>query len=116
MIIDGCLNCISANLRVRMFDSQDPVPLELTSLLQKSDNPLLHQIFTDKGTENSNSKGLSKVTVVSKFKVRCLPRMLKFENICETCLKVIGFKDAAIIKNKCVPRGVPSHDIHDAVV
>lgn len=67
-----------------MFDLQDPLPLELTSLLQKSDNPLLHQIFNDKGTENSNSKGLSKVTVVSKFKV--------------WCLKLTGFKDAAVIK------------------
>lgn len=53
-----------------MSDLQDPVPLELTSLLQqKSDNPLLQQIFTDRQAENSSSKGLSKVTVVSKFKV-----------------------------------------------
>lgn len=50
--------------------SQDPVPPELISLLQKSDNPLLHQIFTDKETENPTTRGLSKVTVVSKFKVR----------------------------------------------
>ncbi|XP_040005919.1 unconventional myosin-XIX [Xiphias gladius] len=48
--------------------NKDPVPPELTSLLQKSDNSLLHQIFTDKETENLTTKGLSKVTVVSKFK------------------------------------------------
>ncbi|XP_071316432.1 unconventional myosin-XIX [Trachinotus anak] len=48
--------------------NKDPVPPELNSLLQKSDNALLHQIFTDKETENLTSKGLSKVTVVSKFK------------------------------------------------
>ncbi|XP_068457373.1 unconventional myosin-XIX [Clinocottus analis] len=48
--------------------NKDPVPPELTSLLQKSDDPLLHQIFTEKETENPATKGLSKVTVVSKFK------------------------------------------------
>lgn len=48
---------------------QDPVPPEVISLLLKSDNPLLHQIFSDKDTENQTSKELSKVTVVSKFKV-----------------------------------------------
>lgn len=48
---------------------QDPVPPELINLLQKADNPLLQQIFADKETESSTTKGLSKVTVVSKFKV-----------------------------------------------
>ncbi|XP_076024669.1 unconventional myosin-XIX [Genypterus blacodes] len=48
--------------------NKDPVPPELISLLSKSENPLLHQIFADRETENSKSKGLSKVTVVSKFK------------------------------------------------
>ncbi|KAG7224485.1 hypothetical protein INR49_015009 [Caranx melampygus] len=48
--------------------NKDPVPPELNSLLQKSGNLLLNQIFTDKETENLTSKGLSKVTVVSKFK------------------------------------------------
>ncbi|XP_041865157.1 unconventional myosin-XIX isoform X2 [Melanotaenia boesemani] len=48
--------------------NKDPVPAELLSLLQKSDNSLLHQLFTDKVTENPTTKGLSKVTVVSKFK------------------------------------------------
>lgn len=47
---------------------QDPVPLEVISLLLKSDNPLLHQIFSD-NTKNQPTKELSKVTVVSKFKV-----------------------------------------------
>ncbi|KAK2828789.1 hypothetical protein Q5P01_019823 [Channa striata] len=48
--------------------NKDPVPPELINLLQKSDNVLLHQLFTDKETENPTTKGLSKVTVVSKFK------------------------------------------------
>ncbi|XP_078122487.1 unconventional myosin-XIX [Sander vitreus] len=48
--------------------NKDPVPPELINLLQKSDSPLLHQIFTDNETENPTTKGLSKVTVVSKFK------------------------------------------------
>ncbi|KAM7374751.1 hypothetical protein PAMP_007391 [Pampus punctatissimus] len=48
--------------------NKDPVPPELIDLLQKADNPLLQQIFADKETESSATKGLSKVTVVSKFK------------------------------------------------
>ncbi|XP_028277851.1 unconventional myosin-XIX [Parambassis ranga] len=48
--------------------NKDPVPPELISLLQKSDNRLLQQIFTEKEVESQTSKGLSKVTVVSKFK------------------------------------------------
>ncbi|XP_029304565.1 unconventional myosin-XIX isoform X2 [Cottoperca gobio] len=48
--------------------NKDPVPPEVVNLLQKSDNSLLHQIFSDKETESQTSKGLSKVTVVSKFK------------------------------------------------
>ncbi|XP_068600219.1 unconventional myosin-XIX [Brachionichthys hirsutus] len=48
--------------------NKDPVPPELIDLLQKSGNLLLHQIFTGMEKENPNSKGLSKVTVVSKFK------------------------------------------------
>ncbi|XP_008305115.1 unconventional myosin-XIX [Stegastes partitus] len=48
--------------------NKDPVPAELINLLEKSDNPLLREIFTDKTTENPTNRGLSKVTVVSKFK------------------------------------------------
>ncbi|XP_053187445.1 unconventional myosin-XIX isoform X1 [Scomber japonicus] len=48
--------------------NKDPVPPELIGLLQKADNPLLQQIFADKESDNSPTKGLSKVTVVSKFK------------------------------------------------
>lgn len=51
------------------FMLQDPVPPEVISLLLKSDNPLLHQIFSDKDEKNQTTKELSKVTVVSKFKV-----------------------------------------------
>lgn len=52
--------------------SQDPVPPEVISLLLRSDNPLLQQIFSDKDTKNQAGKELSKVTVVSKFKVGAL--------------------------------------------
>lgn len=48
--------------------NKDPVPPELICLLQRSENPLLQHIFTDKGAEQQTNKGLSKVTVVSKFK------------------------------------------------
>ncbi|XP_068187306.1 unconventional myosin-XIX [Antennarius striatus] len=48
--------------------NKDPVPPELIDLLQKSDNLLLEQIFADIEEDNPASKGLSKVTVVSKFK------------------------------------------------
>ncbi|XP_029028743.1 unconventional myosin-XIX isoform X2 [Betta splendens] len=48
--------------------NKDPVPPELINLLQKSNNPLLHQLFNDKTTQNPAAKGLSKITVVSKFK------------------------------------------------
>ncbi|XP_022062784.2 unconventional myosin-XIX [Acanthochromis polyacanthus] len=48
--------------------NKDPVPAELINLFEKSDNPLLQEIFTDKKTENPTNRGLSKVTVVSKFK------------------------------------------------
>nr|XP_054586892.1 unconventional myosin-XIX [Nothobranchius furzeri]XP_054586893.1 unconventional myosin-XIX [Nothobranchius furzeri] len=48
--------------------NKDPVPPELTSLLHKSNNPVLHQIFSDEEPENPNNKSLNKVTVVSKFK------------------------------------------------
>ncbi|KAM4620654.1 unconventional myosin-XIX [Polymixia lowei] len=52
-----------------MEKNKDPVPPELINLLQKSENPLLHQVFADKETENQTTYGLSKVvTVVSKFK------------------------------------------------
>ncbi|XP_049598684.1 unconventional myosin-XIX [Syngnathus scovelli] len=48
--------------------NKDPVAPEIINLLQLSDNCLLQEIFTEKETENISSKGLSKVTVVSKFK------------------------------------------------
>lgn len=48
--------------------NKDPVPSELISLLEKSENLLLHEIFADKQAENPTNRGLSKVTVVSKFK------------------------------------------------
>lgn len=48
--------------------NKDPVPAELINLFEKSDIPLLQEIFADKKTENPTNRGLSKVTVVSKFK------------------------------------------------
>lgn len=48
---------------------QDPVPPELLSLLLKSDVPLLHHIFSGKDPKDQTTRELSKVTVVSKFKV-----------------------------------------------
>lgn len=48
--------------------NKDPVPPELISMLQKSNNSLLHNIFAEVEDCSQTSKGLSKVTVVSKFK------------------------------------------------
>lgn len=85
------------NIHLRVSDLQDPVPLELTSLLQNSDNPLLHQIFTDSGAENSTTKGLSKVTVVSKFKVlagaglRMVKKKKKNRNLNSNLFKICLF-------------------------
>ncbi|XP_056140554.1 unconventional myosin-XIX [Lampris incognitus] len=60
-----------------MEKNKDPVPPELISLLQKSDNPMLRQVFSDKVTENPSTKGFAKVvTVVSKFK-NSLERLMK---------------------------------------
>lgn len=51
-----------------MEKNKDPVPPELLSLLQKSEDPLLQSLFADSDTEG-NPRGHSKVvTVVSKFK------------------------------------------------
>uniref|UniRef100_A0A8C5GSZ5 Myosin motor domain-containing protein n=1 Tax=Gouania willdenowi TaxID=441366 RepID=A0A8C5GSZ5_GOUWI len=58
---------VSYQLEGMVEKNKDPVPPELISLLQKSDNQLLQQMFSQHQTENS-TKGLSKVTVVSKFK------------------------------------------------
>ncbi|XP_053703994.1 unconventional myosin-XIX [Synchiropus splendidus] len=58
--------------------NKDPVPPELTDLLQKSENRLLQRVFSDAHTDISSAKGLSKVTVVSKFK-----------NSLETLMKIL---------------------------
>uniref|UniRef100_A0AAX7T0M1 Myosin motor domain-containing protein n=1 Tax=Astatotilapia calliptera TaxID=8154 RepID=A0AAX7T0M1_ASTCA len=60
--------------------NKDPVPPELISLLQKSNNQLLHQIFKDNETESQIKKGPGKTTVVSKFK-----------NSLETLMKILHF-------------------------
>ncbi|KAK5888025.1 hypothetical protein CesoFtcFv8_016567 [Champsocephalus esox] len=59
---------VSYQIQGMVEKNKDPVPPELIKLLQESENSLLHHIFTDKETEIPTSKGLSKVTVVSKFK------------------------------------------------
>ncbi|XP_023818383.1 unconventional myosin-XIX isoform X2 [Oryzias latipes] len=59
---------VSYQIEGMVEKNKDPVPVELISLLQKSDNPLLCQIFADRETENPTTRGLAKVTVVSKFK------------------------------------------------
>ncbi|XP_054899791.1 unconventional myosin-XIX [Poeciliopsis prolifica] len=59
---------VSYQLEGMVEKNKDPVPPELIGLLQKSDNLLLHEIFSDQETEIPNGKGLSRVTVISKFK------------------------------------------------
>ncbi|XP_005800878.1 unconventional myosin-XIX isoform X2 [Xiphophorus maculatus] len=59
---------VSYQLEGMVEKNKDPVPPELIGLLEKSDNLLLHEIFSDKETEIPQSKGLSRVTVISKFK------------------------------------------------
>uniref|UniRef100_UPI0037E7970E unconventional myosin-XIX n=1 Tax=Semicossyphus pulcher TaxID=241346 RepID=UPI0037E7970E len=59
---------VSYQIQGMVEKNKDPVPPELISLLQKSEDRLLHHIFTDKESDSPTSKGLSKVTVVSKFK------------------------------------------------
>lgn len=59
---------VSYQLEGMVEKNRDPVPPELIGLLQKSNNLLLLEIFSDKETEIPNNRGLSKVTVVSKFK------------------------------------------------
>ncbi|XP_033833761.1 unconventional myosin-XIX isoform X1 [Periophthalmus magnuspinnatus] len=48
--------------------NKDPVPPELIDILQKSNSSLLHYIFAEVEDEQQTTKGLNKVTVVSKFK------------------------------------------------
>ncbi|KAL0994796.1 hypothetical protein UPYG_G00127270 [Umbra pygmaea] len=60
---------VSYQIEGMMEKNKDPVPPELIHLLQKSQNPLLHQLFSDQQTEDPGTRGLkSVVTVVSKFK------------------------------------------------
>ncbi|XP_051523394.1 unconventional myosin-XIX [Myxocyprinus asiaticus] len=61
---------VSYQIEGMMEKNKDPVPPELISLLQKSQDSLLHSLFVDSDCENEGgSRGHSKVvTVVSKFK------------------------------------------------
>uniref|UniRef100_A0A672G6Z8 Myosin motor domain-containing protein n=1 Tax=Salarias fasciatus TaxID=181472 RepID=A0A672G6Z8_SALFA len=59
---------VSYQIEGMVEKNKDPVPPELISLFQESENLLLHQIFADKEAQNPTTKGLGKVTVVSKFK------------------------------------------------
>ncbi|KAF4073002.1 hypothetical protein AMELA_G00253940 [Ameiurus melas] len=59
---------VSYQIEGMMEKNKDPVPPELLSLLQKSEDPLMQSLFADSDTEG-NTRGHSKVvTVVSKFK------------------------------------------------
>lgn len=59
---------VSYQIQGMVEKNKDPVPPELSSVLQKSNNSLLHQIFAEVEEGHQTTKGLSKVTVVSKFK------------------------------------------------
>lgn len=59
---------VNYQLQGMVEKNKDPVPPELINMLQKSNNGLLLQIFADVEEGNQATKGLSKVTVVSKFK------------------------------------------------
>ncbi|XP_062844954.1 unconventional myosin-XIX isoform X2 [Trichomycterus rosablanca] len=60
---------VSYQIEGMMEKNKDPVPPELLSLLEKSEDPLLQSLFADPDTEGSNPRGHSKVvTVVSKFR------------------------------------------------
>ncbi|XP_050965542.1 unconventional myosin-XIX isoform X1 [Labeo rohita] len=60
---------VSYQIEGMMEKNKDPVPPELISVLQKSQDSLLHSLFADGDRESEGSRGHSKVvTVVSKFK------------------------------------------------
>uniref|UniRef100_A0A673K844 Unconventional myosin-XIX-like n=1 Tax=Sinocyclocheilus rhinocerous TaxID=307959 RepID=A0A673K844_9TELE len=60
---------VSYQIEGMMEKNKDPVPPEIISLLQKSQDSLLHSLFADGDRESEGSRGHSKVvTVVSKFK------------------------------------------------
>uniref|UniRef100_A0A8C1RF30 Myosin XIX n=1 Tax=Cyprinus carpio TaxID=7962 RepID=A0A8C1RF30_CYPCA len=60
---------VSYQVEGMMEKNKDPVPPEIISVLQKSQDSLLHSLFADGDRESEGSRGHSKVvTVVSKFK------------------------------------------------
>ncbi|KAJ7997386.1 hypothetical protein DPEC_G00228450 [Dallia pectoralis] len=70
---------VSYQIEGMMEKNKDPVPPELISLVQKSQNPQLHQMFADRQAEDQGTRGLRQVvTVVSKFKnsLECLMKIL----------------------------------------
>uniref|UniRef100_A0A8B9RP66 Myosin XIX n=1 Tax=Astyanax mexicanus TaxID=7994 RepID=A0A8B9RP66_ASTMX len=70
---------VSYQIEGMMEKNKDPVPPELLSLLQKSEDPLLQSLFAASDTEGNSSRPHSKVvTVVSKFKnsLECLMKIL----------------------------------------
>ncbi|XP_016136146.1 unconventional myosin-XIX-like [Sinocyclocheilus grahami] len=67
---------VSYQIEGMMEKNKDPVPPEIISLLQKSQDSLLHSLFADGDRESEGSRGHSKVvTVVSKFKSLTGPEM-----------------------------------------
>ncbi|XP_052412991.1 unconventional myosin-XIX isoform X1 [Carassius gibelio] len=60
---------VSYQIEGMMEKNKDPVPPEIISLLQKSQDSLLHSLFAEDDRESEGSRKHSKVvTVVSKFK------------------------------------------------
>ncbi|XP_052454502.1 unconventional myosin-XIX [Carassius gibelio] len=60
---------VSYQIEGMMEKNKDPVPSELISLLQNSQDSLLHSLFADGDRESEGLRGHSKVvTVVSKFR------------------------------------------------
>ncbi|KAG7314737.1 hypothetical protein KOW79_022040 [Hemibagrus wyckioides] len=59
---------VSYQIEGMMEKNKDPVPPELLSLLQKSEDPLLQSLFADTETEGKPHGHSKVVTVVSKFK------------------------------------------------
>ncbi|KAI4878119.1 hypothetical protein NFI96_025561, partial [Prochilodus magdalenae] len=63
---------VSYQIEGMMEKNKDPVPPELLSLLQKSEDPLLQSLFEASDTDENSSRPQSKVvTVVSKFRASC---------------------------------------------
>lgn len=71
--------CISPNANESHLCLQDPIPPELVHVLQNSKDTLLQKLFPIAETNQNNTKTQNRaavVTVVSKFKVHTLLKIL----------------------------------------